>query len=413
MEDITLLQQSFESFNKATLDLQRAYGRLEERFAGLNKELEEKNNELVKTVEEKEQTKNYLQNILESLINGVVVTDLDGKIQTMNQCAEVFTNVYQTKAFGQHISILFEDIAVNDWPTINLAEYFKGESGHKVKINGRVLEIFCSPFKSPVGASIGNVFILRDITRIEKLEDMAKRTEKFAAMGEMAANIAHEIRNPLGSIELFASLLLKNLQEKKDRERVVQIISSVKNVDNKISNLLMFTRKQNPKMEKIDVQQALTEVLNFSEQIMEQGDIDVSAVYVDDQMFIEGDAEMIKQVFLNIILNAQQSMPDGGILSIKSMTASAGIMPGEASAAEIIFQDSGTGIPEENLSRIFDPFFSTKEGGAGLGLAIVHNIVSQHKGSITVENSPQGGTKVSISFPLLKEITAKLEKTTK
>lgn len=403
MKDITLLQQSFENFTKATTDLQSAYARLEDRFASLNRELEDKNAELVKTVAEKEQTKNYLQNILESLINGVIVTDLNGKIRTMNQCAEMFVGVGQANVIGQHVSILFEDVAVNDWPTINLAEYFKGESGNKVKINGRTLEIFCSPFKSPGGAAIGNVFVLRDITRIEKLEDMAKRTEKFAAMGEMAANIAHEIRNPLGSIELFASLLLKNLQQKKDRERVVQIISSVKNVDNKISNLLMFTRKQSPIMKKIDLHRILNEVLDFSEQIMEQGGIDVSVKMTGNQFCIEGDADMIKQIFLNVILNAQQAMPDGGRLKIKAGTSSGGIIPEESLVAEITFQDSGPGIPEEDLSRIFDPFFSTKQGGAGLGLAIVHNIVSQHNGSINVENSLQGGAIVNISFPLLRE----------
>ena len=409
MEDITLLQQSFENFNKATADLQSAYARLEDRFANLNRELEEKNAELLKTVAEKEQTKNYLQNILESLINGVIVTDLNGKIQTMNQCAEMFVGINQANVIGQHVSILFEDTVVNDWPTINLAEYFKGEAGNKVKINGRTLEIFCSPFRSPGGATIGNVFVLRDITRIEKLEDMAKRTEKFAAMGEMAANIAHEIRNPLGSIELFASLLLKNLQEKKDQERVVQIISSVKNVDNKISNLLMFTRKQNPKMEKIDLYQILTEMLDFSEQIMEQGGIDISVKYTGEQARIEGDADMIKQVFLNIILNAQQAMPDGGTLQIEAKRSSGGIIPEEPSVVEIIFEDSGSGIPEENLTRIFDPFFSTKQGGAGLGLAIVHNIVSTHNGSINVENSLQGGAIVNISFPLLREVNEKME----
>jgi nitrogen fixation/metabolism regulation signal transduction histidine kinase len=413
MKDITLLQQSFENFNKATIDLQSAYGRLEERFANLNRELEEKNAELVKTVAEKEQTKNYLQNILESLINGVIVTDLNGKIQTMNSCAEMFVSADLANVIGQHVSILFEDIVVNDWPTINLAEYFKGESGNKVKINGRTLEIFCSPFKSPGGATIGNVFVLRDITRIEKLEDMAKRTEKFAAMGEMAANIAHEIRNPLGSIELFASLLLKNLPEKKDQERVVHIISSVKNVDNKISNLLMFTRKQSPKMKKIDLQQILTEVLDFSEQIMEQGGIDISVKYTGDKACIAGDADMIKQVFLNILLNAQQAMPEGGMLKIKAITSSGGIIPEESSVAEIIFQDSGPGIPEENLSKIFDPFFSTKQDGAGLGLAIVHNIVSQHNGSINVENSLRGGAIVNLSFPLLQEVNEKLERPVK
>jgi PAS domain S-box-containing protein len=401
MENITLLRQSFESFNKATADLQRAYARLEERFANLNKELEEKNIQLLKTVAEKEETKNYLQNILESLINGVIVTDLQGRIQTINQCAEIFVSVCQTNVIGQHISILFEDMAVNDWREINLAEYFKGESGQKVKINGRTLEIFCSPFKSPSGAVIGSVFVLRDITRIEKLEDMAKRTEKFAAMGEMAANIAHEIRNPLGSIELFASLLLKNLPQKKDRERVIQIISSVKNVDNKISNLLMFTRKQSPKMKKIDLHVILSEVLDFSRQIMEQGDIAVSMKYADSSACIEGDAEMIKQIFLNIILNAQQAMPDGGMLRIESIILSNSIVPDEAPVIEISFQDTGSGIPAENLSRIFDPFFSTKEGGSGLGLAIVHNIVSQHHGSVSVENSPPGGAIVSISLPLV------------
>ncbi|MEN6489429.1 MAG: ATP-binding protein, partial [Smithella sp.] len=289
-------------------------------------------------------------------------------------------------------------------PRINLAEYFKGESGNKVKINGRTLEIFCSPFRSPGGSTIGNVFVLRDITRIEKLEDMSKRTEKFAAMGEMAANIAHEIRNPLGSIELFASLLLKNLQDKKDQDRVVQIISSVKNVDNKISNLLMFTRKQNPKMEKIDLYLILAEMLDFSEQIMAQGGIDISVKYAGDQACIEGDADMIKQVFLNIILNAQQAMPDGGMLNIEAKKSLAGLLPEESPMVEIIFQDSGPGISQENLSRIFDPFFSTKQGGAGLGLAIVHNIVSQHNGSINMENSLQGGAMVNISFPLLREV---------
>ena len=403
MQDISLLQKSFESFNKATVELERAYARLEERFATLNKELEEKNAQLVKTVEEKEQTKNYLQNILESLINGVVVTDLAGQIQTLNQCAEMFTGGSQSEVTGQHISILFGGMAVNDWQKINLAEYFKGEAGHKVKINSRTLEIFCSPFKSPNGATIGNVFVLRDITRIEKLEDMAKRTEKFSAMGEMAANIAHEIRNPLGSIELFASLLLKNLSQKKDQERAVQIISSVKNVDNKISNLLLFTRMQSPKMSKIDLHQILSEVIDFSEQIMEQGGISVSVKYACEHAYIDGDAEMLKQVFLNIILNAQQAMPEGGTLVIGSNTSTNQIRQRDAQVVEIVFQDSGPGIPEQNLSRIFDPFFSTKESGSGLGLAIVHNIINQHNGSVNIENSIQGGVTVNVSFPLVQK----------
>lgn len=409
MQDLSLLQKTFESFNKATAELERAYARLEERFASLNQELEDKNIELLKTIEEKEETKNYLQNILESLINGVIVTDLEGRIQTLNSCAEAFTDVRQSDVSGRHISILFESMPVSDWQMINLSEYFKGESGHKVKINGRTLEIFCSPFKSPVGSVIGNVFVLRDMTRIEKLEEMAKRTEKFAAMGEMAANIAHEVRNPLGSIELFASLLLKNLTEAKDRERVLQIISSVKNVDNKISNLLLFTRRQSPQMKVIRLHQIMKEVIDFSEQIIEQAGVEVLVHMAQDDILISADAEMIKQVFLNIILNAQQAMPDGGKLFIMTRLTPKSLLETREKIAEIIFQDAGPGIPSTDISRIFDPFFSTKEGGSGLGLAIVHNILSEHNGSIFVENAPGGGMIVNVGLPAVQDSETVME----
>jgi PAS domain S-box-containing protein len=403
MQDLTSLQQSFEHFTKATAELEKAYARLEERFAMLNRELEQKNIELLKTVEEKEQTKNYLQNILERLINGVIVTDLEGRIQTMNTCAETFTETRQNDVVSKPIRVLFDTLPDGDWRRIDLAEYFRGESGHKVKIGGRTLEIFFSPFKSPEGDVIGNVFVLRDITRIEKLEEMAKRTEKFAAMGEMAANIAHEVRNPLGSIELFASLLLKNLTDKRDRERVLQIISSVKNVDNKISNLLLFTRRQTPQIKIVRLHAVLADVIDFSEQIMEQAGIEMIVKRFSSEIFIPADAEMIKQVFLNIILNAQQAMPDGGSLFITTKLTPKSILDPERKVAEVIFQDTGPGMPKENLSRIFDPFYTTKEGGSGLGLAIVHNIVSEHNGAITVENAPQGGIMVNVSFPAVTE----------
>jgi PAS domain S-box-containing protein len=409
MQDLSLLQKTFESFNKATAELERAYARLEERFASLNQELEDKNVELLKTIEEKEQTKNYLQNILESLINGVIVTDLEGRIQTLNSCAEAFTDVRLADVSGRHISILFESMPVSDWQMINLSEYFKGESGHKVKISGRTLEIFCSPFKSPVGSVIGNVFVLRDMTRIEKLEEMAKRTEKFAAMGEMAANIAHEVRNPLGSIELFASLLLKNLTEAKDRERVLQIISSVKNVDNKISNLLLFTRTPSPQMKVVRLHQIMKEVIDFSEQIIEQAGVELLVHMEENDILISADAEMIKQVFLNIILNAQQAMPDGGKLTILTRLTPKSLLETREKIAEIIFQDAGPGIPPADISRIFDPFFSTKEGGSGLGLAIVHNIISEHNGSIFVENAPEGGMLVNVSLPAVQDRETAME----
>lgn len=403
MQDLAQLVESLESFNKATTELQRAYARLEERFALLNRELESKNEELSASVEEKERTRNYLHNILESLINGVIVTDIEGKIQTLNTCAETLIGIRQAQAIGKHISAVFESAVGGETPTADLAYYFNSEAGSKVKTAGRTLEVFCSPFKSPAAELIGHVLVIRDVTQIEKLEEMAKRTEKFAAMGEMAANIAHEVRNPLGSIELYASLLLKNLADDKNRERAGRIISSVKNVDNKISNLLLFTRRPLPQMKVIGLHQVLTEVIEFSEQIIEQAGIEIS-VYMDtSDILIMADAEMIKQIFLNVILNAQQAMPEGGEISIMTRLAPESPLEPRVRMAEIIFQDAGPGIPAADRSRIFDPFFSTKENGSGLGLAIVHNIVSEHNGLITVDNAPQGGMVVSISLPVVQD----------
>lgn len=404
MDDVHFLQQSFENFNKATVSLKQAYGTLEQKFDNINRELEVKNRELEKTIAENEEMKNYLQNILESLTNGVVVTDMAGKIQRVNRCAEILANVDEAKVRGNHISALFEDISQESWADIFFSKYFQGESGHKIKLQGRTVEIFGTPVKARNSEVVGTVFILRDITRIEKLEDMAKRKEKFASMGEMAANIAHEIRNPLGSIELFATLLMKDLKEEKDRERIAKIVASVKNVDNKISNLLLFTKMNSPRSEYVDVHELLKQTLMFTEPLASQGNISLSCNCYEGDACILGDDEMLKQVFLNIILNAFQAMPDGGNLHIETRGSDIDQRrPFVEPFLEIIFSDNGIGIPEENLPKIFDPFFSTREGTSGLGLAIVHNIVDQHKGAIHVEKGQPEGTVFTVLLPLWKD----------
>lgn len=403
MNNFQFLKQSFDHFNQATVSLERAYASLEEKFESINRELEEKNTELTKTIAEKEDMKNYLQNILESLTTGVVVTDLEEKIQTVNRCAEIFSGVSRSGVLGENIAVLFGDAFPEKDKRVCFSEYFRGEAGRKIRLKGRTLEVFDAPVRDRNDDVIGTVFILRDVTRIEKLEEMTKRTEKFAAMGEMAANIAHEIRNPLGSIELFASLLIKDLTEKKDQDRISQIITSVKNMDNKISNLLLFTRNTLPLMRTVNVHNILKEIHVFSEQIFTQGNIVFTIRYAEADPVIEGDAEMLKQVFFNLILNALQAMPDGGHLSIETrcQQGHSNSKTNAVSSVEIRFSDSGVGIEEENMNKIFDPFFSTRDGGSGLGLAIVHNIVDMHGGSINVEKGEQGGTIFTVLLPLI------------
>jgi len=404
MNDINSLQKSFEGFNQATLHIQQAFASLEKKFDSLNLELEEKNQELLRTLSEKEEMKSYLQNILESLTNGVLVTNLEDEIQVLNHSSEIFLGQPQEEVLGRHIRVLFKEIPSNEWMDIFLNTSCQKGRGSRLTYKDRLIEIAGSPIKSG-GRKIGTVFILRDITRIEKLESMAKRSEKFVALGEMAANIAHEIRNPLGSIELYASLLMKELKSVKDRDRISRIISSVKKMDNKISNLLLFTKNRNLIIKRIPVHDFLNEILGFCEPLIDREKISISTAYADYEPWIDGDVEMLKQAIFNVILNALQSLDqNGGNLSFETFYPFFG-QDNEAdeSFIEIMIRDSGIGIPGEMLPRIFDPFYTTKEEGSGLGLAIVHTIIEMHRGYIHVESTERKGTVFHILLPLIKE----------
>ena len=397
------LQQSFESFDRATMRLQNAFADLEEKFEAINKELDSKNVELQEALTEKEKISSYLQNIIESLATGVIVADLEGKTTIMNRCAEGFTGFLREDAAGVNVNLLLENRFPSDPEGRFDLKHFDGGVGEKIRLKGRKLEIFASAVKTENDEEIGMVIVLRDITRIEKLEERVKRTEKLAAMGETAANIAHEIRNPLGSIGLFASLLIKELKEKKNRDRASHIISAVKDMDNKISNLLMFARDQKPLMKDVSIHNVLKEIIIFSEQILGKENIILTVNYEDVDPVIAGNAEMLKQVFLNLMLNAMQAMPGGGNLYIKTRIFGGNNKKKDFHnpIVEISFMDTGSGMPDENIKKIFDPFFTTKEKGTGLGLAIAHNIVDIHGGSIDVEKNNGGGAAFNIIFPMI------------
>ncbi len=403
MEDLSYLQKSISQFNDATNRIMEAYGRLEKEFANLNLELEKKNLELEKMVGEKEDVKSYLHNILESLTTGVVVIDLQGNIQTINGCAEVFLQSSRELLTGRNIRTWLADICPGDGNNLLESEYLAGDLGRRAALNDRILDIFGSPLRARSGDVLGVVLVLVDVTKMEGFKEIAKRSERLAAMGELAANIAHEIRNPLGSIELFSSLLLKDLVEKKNRQRVMQVIASVKNMDSKISNLLYFAEPNPPRMESLFLHDIIEEIISFTEPIIDQADISLAVDLDDSEPLVSGDTEMLKQVFLNVILNALQAMPAGGRLSIKSRRVNA---TGEGSRnsffQEVIIVDTGPGIPADVASRIFDPFFSTKEGNTGLGLAIAHNIISLHRGYIHVKSKPQQGAEFTVALPVLQ-----------
>jgi signal transduction histidine kinase len=195
---------------------------------------------------------------------------------------------------------------------------------------------------------------------------------------------------------------MKDMKDKAHQERLSHIITSVKNMDNKISNLLLFTTPTHPMMRKVYLHRIVKEVLRFSDPIIKQEDISLSVKYSSIEPCVSGDAEMLKQVFLNILLTAIQAMAVGGHLGIETAVSPL-CSEDSMRSVEVRISDTGIGITRDNLKKIFDPFFSTRERGSGLGLAIVHNIVHAHSGSIDVESRERGGTVFSITLPLFQQ----------
>jgi two-component system sensor histidine kinase FlrB len=219
-------------------------------------------------------------------------------------------------------------------------------------------------------------------------------------MGEMAVKIAHEIRNPLGSIELFASLLQKELEHNAELKPLCgHICSGVKRIDNIISNLLLFIRpEQTPEMRVLDIHESLKDSLFFAEHLIHTNTgIEVVTNFADRPLRVYGDPQLLSQVSLNLILNALQAMTDGGRLTISTGTGD-NVQGDEIT--EIRFTDTGCGISPENLSKIFDPFFTTKKKGMGLGLSIVHHITETHGGTIDMNSSQSQGTECIVSLPI-------------
>jgi len=217
----------------------------------------------------------------------------------------------------------------------------------------------------------------------------------------MAEKIAHDIRNPLGSIELIASILKKDLEDFGElRTLAEQISSGVQNINNIVSNLLLFiSPKQKPDLQAIDVRNVLDDSLFFTDHLFKSNeDLEVITSYASKPLLMLADPELLKQVFLNIILNAIQAMPDNGKLTISTIEVND--QQKMQKFAEIRFTDTGIGIPSENIGRIFDPFFTTRKRGAGLGLTIAHNITKIHCGTIDISSSTGEGTVCKVTMPL-------------
>ncbi len=404
-----LLLEAFETFTRVSTSLESAFEQLKARAQRLSDELAVRNRQLKKSLRERAEARNYLRRILEHLPCGVVVLDMHGDVTLCNPVAAKLLGEPEVRSTRRRTGLRpLRNLGLRE----RLMTTSSGVDGpeesemvYEARGQKRTLAFSDTPLMDSAGSPAGTLHIIRDVTRIKALEEQSKRGERLAAMGEMAVELAHEIRNPLGSIELFASLLENELPQGTDLSRWASNIRiGSRSLNNIVSNMLHFANPLTPTLVDVDLHQIVREILSFMEPITSQRDIQVSVRPDAVRPVIRGDPELLKQMILNLLQNSLQAMPSRGLLSLATRDLPASAERAFPGGLELSIEDTGLGIPPENVGRIFDPFFTTNRNGNGLGLSVVHQIVERHAGFISVTSQVDRGTVFTITFQRSGEI---------
>jgi len=345
------------------------------------------------------------QSIIKSINAGLIALDDSGSVILFNPAAERIFGIRSEEALGKQI----KDVIPLSGTTLDHAHV--GRQHGLLTPNQLYLDINITrtdgiPLQvryslSPLKLSDrngGSLLVFQDITEMKKIEEEMKKVEGLALVGELAAGVAHEIRNPLASISGSIEMLKEMNGNKEFSSRLMDIIiAEVERLNQLVNDFLLFARPKRANYVEIDLSELISETLElFKNSPYWSHKIELKT-HLATPLPIHSDPEQLKQVIWNLLLNACQEIDGGGTLEVSTRIEEA--MDNSVPNALIQIRDSGNGFPEENLPKIFTPFFTTKEDGSGLGLAIAKRIVDGLGGSITAENHPQGGAMITILLP--------------
>ena len=381
----------------------------------LAEELRRKRGELIQKQDDYERLEAFNRDIVQSLDSGLLTIDSRGKITSFNKTAQKILELKPEELEQGQIQRLFPDIdealfsLTENSPTANPYQRYETTFVDKT---GKTLYLgfSISPLRDNNDQVTGKTFIFQDITRFKEMEEQVKRSDRMATIGEFAAGIAHEIRNPLTSLSGSIQVLKEDLELKGANRHLMDIIlRESERLNNLITDFLLFAQPSRINKEKVDIGDLIDQTLRLFENSPGHNRAIKIVKDLKKKIFLLGDPHQLKQLFWNLFINAAQIMPNGGELRVNLETVNAhgtsnplkGARKGEvAPFAKISVSDSGDGIKPEEKEKIFEPFFTTKEGGTGLGLAIVHRIVENHEGFISVISQLHKGTTFDIFLPI-------------
>lgn len=364
--------------------------------AMLSTRLQKTEAELFRTVHDYDRLFFLYKQIFDDISTGIITVDEANRVTSFNHAAELITGYLVTDLLGQDINEKFPDL-----------KPISTEAGrpviHITRSNGEIIPLGYSwaRLNMPDNRENCRVYTLQDLSRIREMEVRVQQAEKMATIGEMAAGIAHELRNPLAAISGAAQLLHKDLQDEPVNRRLFNIIlRECDRLEQTVAEFLLFSKPVVPEKEWFSLAASAREALDILHQNQKWSVFPVVEVEIPDTLDCWADPQLLRQVFLNLIsnsINACQNSEQGRI-SIRGRESSAS--DAEAPCVEFQVVDNGCGIPEKVLDKIFIPFFTTRENGTGLGLAIVQQIVESHGGSIFADNREQGGARLTVRLPL-------------
>jgi signal transduction histidine kinase len=372
-------------------------------------------------VEEYERLKEFSENIVESINVGILAVDLNDRVESWNTQLEHLTGIPRQAALGRRLSELLpealvaeleagrEDNQIRHVYKFTLRPEMFPPEARRLRLSGNgngtgappnetILNIAVAPLVARNSERIGRLVIFDDITARAQLEQQLIQAEKLSSIGLLAAGVAHEVNTPLAVISTYAQMLARQVSGDEQKARILdKIAKQTFRASEIVNSLLNFSRTSPTEFTEVDLNRVIRETLSLLEHQLEAGGIRVVLALEENLPPIKGNFGKLQQVFLNLFLNARDAMEEGGVLRVRTAFSNG--------SALVDVADTGKGIPREALSRIYDPFFTTKAArkGTGLGLSVTYGIVREHGGTIEVESLPGAGTCFHLDFPVAEK----------
>jgi two-component system NtrC family sensor kinase len=348
-----------------------------------------------------ERLKDFSENIVESLRIGVMTADLDDRIESWNPQLEELLGISRAEAVGRKLVEVLPQGLAEEVVARAESEHVSGiykfhlstQTGQHVVVNASI-----APLLGKTGARLGRLVLLDDITQRVTLEEQLVQNEKLTSLGLLAAGVAHEVNTPLAVISNYIQMLAKQIPPDDPRQKTIErIVKQTFRASEIVNNLLNFSRTGGAELAEVDLNSVLEETLTLVQHPFKTAQVTVIKNYKEQLPPVLGSTTRLQQVFLNLLMNARDAMPAGGMLEVRT-TAHNG-------SVEVELTDNGAGISAEHLHKIFDPFFTTKGSGrgTGLGLSVSYGIIKEHAGKVDVKSTPGKGTSFRLEFPAARK----------